>query len=159
MKAEFILDAEVLEESDRQKLERALSELATGDAPLFVEIITVNEEEIRELNARERGIDRVTDVLSFPSMDGIKGEEILSDEHGEELDEEGRLFLGSIAICEQRAKAQAEEYGHSYARELNYLIVHGVLHCLGYDHETEEEKREMRKKEETVMQKLSLTRE
>ncbi|MDE6273787.1 MAG: rRNA maturation RNase YbeY [Clostridiales bacterium] len=156
---EFYLDAEFLPESDRVKLQSALSDLATSDAPLLLEIITVNEEEIRELNARERGIDRVTDVLSFPSMDGIKGEEILSDEHGEELDEEGRLFLGSIAICEQRAKEQAEEYGHSYARELNYLIVHGVLHCLGYDHETEEEKREMRKKEETVMEKLSLTRE
>ena len=101
----------------------------------------------------------MTDVLSFPSMELKRGEFILSSEHGEEIDEEGNLFTGSIAVCEKRAKEQAEEYGHSYERELFYLTVHGVLHCLGYDHETEEDKREMREKEEFVMKKLGLTRE
>ena len=67
--------------------------------------------------------------------------------------------MGSIVICEQRAREQAEEYGHSFERELWYLAVHGLLHCLGYDHETEEERREMREKEEYVMQKLDLRRE
>ena len=104
-------------------------------------------------------MDRVTDVLSFPSMDGIKDKPVLADEHGECIDEEGRIFLGSIVICEKRAREQAAEYGHSFERELWYLAVHGVLHCLGYDHETEEEKREMRAKEEEVMAKLDLTRE
>ncbi len=156
---EFRLEASLFTEEEKTNLADALSFLAESDAPLLVEILTVDAEEMRELNARERNVDRVTDVLSFPSMDAIKGVPITADEHGEELDEEGNLFLGSIVICKQRAREQAEEYGHSYAREIFYLIVHGILHCLGYDHETEEEKREMRSKEEAVMQKLSLTRE
>ena len=140
------------------RLSAALENIAEGD-DLSAELLLVSEEEIRELNARERGVDRVTDVLSFPSMDGIKGKSVLADEHGECIDEEGRIFLGSIVICEKRAREQAAEYGHSFERELWYLAVHGVLHCLGYDHETEEEKREMRAKEEEVMAKLDLTRE
>ena len=140
------------------RLSAALENIAQGD-DLSAELLLVSEEEIRELNARERGVDRVTDVLSFPSMDGIKGKPVLADEHGECIDEEGRIFLGSIVICEKRAREQAAEYGHSFERELWYLAVHGVLHCLGYDHETEEEKREMRAKEEEVMAKLDLTRE
>lgn len=137
----------------------ALEELAESDAPLVFELILADEDEIKSLNAAYRGVDRVTDVLSFPSMEAIKGEPILSKEHKEEIDEEGRLYLGSIVVCTKRAREQAEEYGHSYERELFYLTVHGVLHCLGYDHETEEEKREMREKEETVMRKLGLTRD
>ena len=140
------------------RLSAALENIAEGD-DLSAELLLVSEEEIRELNARERGVDRVTDVLSFPSMDGIKGKPVLADEHGECIDEEARIFLGSIVICEKRAREQAAEYGHSFERELWYLAVHGVLHCLGYDHETEEEKREMRAKEEEVMAKLDLTRE
>ena len=135
----------------------ALDGLWEGD-DLIAEIFIVSAEEIRALNARERGIDRVTDVLSFPSMEGIKGAPILAEEHGEELDENGNVFLGSVVICEKRAREQAEEYGHSFERELWYLAVHGLLHCLGYDHMNEEEKREMREKEEYVMQKLDLGR-
>ena len=140
------------------RLAQALEGLWKGD-DLSAELLLVSEEEIRELNARERGVDSVTDVLSFPSMDGIKGAPILAEEHGEELDEDGNVFLGSIVICEKRAREQAQEYGHSFERELWYLAVHGVLHCLGYDHMTEEEKREMREKEESVMQKLDLRRD
>ena len=92
-------------------------------------------------------------------MAGLKGQPILAEEHGEELDEDGNVFLGSIVICEKRAREQAQEYGHSFERELWYLAVHGILHCLGYDHMTEEEKREMREKEESVMQKLDLRRD
>ena len=67
--------------------------------------------------------------------------------------------MGSVAICKKRAEEQAAEYGHSYARELTYLAVHGVLHCLGYDHEREEDKKIMREREESVMRALSLARE
>ena len=70
-----------------------------------------------------------------------------------------RLYLGSVAVCKKRAQEQAEEYGHSLAREMGYLIVHGALHCLGYDHEREEDKREMREREERVMERLDLRRE
>lgn len=147
-----------LPEEGLARLAQALEGLWEGD-DLSAELLLVSEEEIRQLNARERGVDSVTDVLSFPSMDGIKGQPILAEEHGEELDEDGNVFLGSIVICEKRAREQAQEYGHSFERELWYLAVHGILHCLGYDHMTEEEKREMREKEESVMQKLDLRRE
>ncbi len=147
-----------LPEEGLARLAQALEGLWEGD-DLSAELLLVSEEEIRQLNARERGVDSVTDVLSFPSMDGIKGQAILAEEHGEELDEDGNVFLGSIVICEKRAREQAQEYGHSFERELWYLAVHGILHCLGYDHMTEEEKREMREKEESVMQKLDLRRD
>ncbi len=147
-----------LPEEELARLAQALEGLWEGD-DLSAELLLVSEEEIRQLNARERGVDSVTDVLSFPSMDGIKGQAILAEEHGEELDEDGNVFLGSIVICEKRAREQAQEYGHSFERELWYLAVHGILHCLGYDHMTEEEKREMREKEESVMQKLDLRRD
>ncbi|MFR1982438.1 MAG: rRNA maturation RNase YbeY [Christensenellaceae bacterium] len=71
----------------------------------------------------------------------------------------GNLFIGSVAVCVKRAKEQAEEYGHSYHRELHYLLVHGILHCLGYDHETETEKSEMREKEECILGKMGITRD
>lgn len=156
--AKFFFDADFLSEKEKSGLSRAVEDFATGD-PLAVELVLVGEEQIRELNKTMRGIDRVTDVLSFPSMDDIFCRPISESEHGEEIDEEGRIFLGSIVVCEKRAREQAEEYGHSYERELFYLIVHGVLHCLGYDHETEEDKARMREKEEAAMKKLSLTRE
>ena len=146
-----------LPEKGLARLAEAVDGLWEGDA-LAAEILLVSEEEIRALNARERGVDAVTDVLSFPSMEGIKGAPILAEEHGEELDENGNVFLGSVVICEKRAREQAEEYGHSFEREIWYLAVHGLLHCLGYDHMNEEEKREMREKEEYVMQKLDLGR-
>lgn len=158
MKSNFYLDTEVFSEKDRERLSFALQGLAEGDCSFCLEVLIVDEEEIQRLNREVRGIDRVTDVLSFPSLEGIKGEYLVADEYADELDEEDRLFLGSIVICETRARQQAEEYGHSYDRELYYLTVHGVLHCLGYDHETDEEKREMREKEEEVMQRLGLTR-
>lgn len=141
------------------RLAEAMDGLWEGD-DLSAEIWLIPAEEIRALNKRERGVDRVTDVLSFPSMDDIKDKPILAEEHADSVrPEDGTVFLGSIVICEQRAREQAEEYGHSFERELWYLAVHGLLHCLGYDHETEEERREMREKEECVMQKLDLRRE
>ena len=74
------------------------------------------------------------------------------------MDEEGRLVVGSIAICIKRAKEQAEEYGHSYERELHYLIVHGIMHCLGYDHMEESDKAQMREQEEKILTKIGITR-
>ena len=76
----------------------------------------------------------------------------------EDLDEGEAVELGDVVICEDRAREQAEEFGHSYERELIYLFVHSVFHLLGYDHENEIEKKEMRAKEESVMEKLGITR-
>ena len=102
--------------------------------------------------------DTVTDVLSFPSIEHIKGVTLNIEDFPTEIDEEDNLFLGSIAICVKRAKEQAEEYGHSYLRELYYLVTHGLFHLLGYDHMTDSDKAEMREREERVLEKLALTR-
>lgn len=157
--SKFFIDTEDLSVEEKTQLSSALEALAEGDVPLSVELLLTDEQEIQRLNREMRGIDKVTDVLSFPALDGIKGQPLLKEEHAFELDEEERLLLGSIVICKKRAMEQAEEYGHSYARELFYLAVHGVLHCLGYDHETDGEKAEMREKEESVMKKMNLKRE
>ena len=140
-------------------LENAMQGFVQTDVPLAVELIFVDGEEIRRLNKELRNIDKVTDVLSFPTLDGIKGEAIHGEEYPFDMDEEGQLLIGSIAICCDRAREQAEEYGHSYNRELHYLIVHGIMHCLGYDHITDEERAEMRTQEECILQKLGITRE
>ena len=139
-------------------LENAMDGFVETDVTLAIEFLFVDGEEIRRLNSEQRNIDKVTDVLSFPSLDGIKGESIYADEHPFEIDEEGNLLLGSVVVCCDRAKEQAEEYGHSYERELHYLLVHGIMHCLGYDHMTDEEKTEMREKEEYILEKLGITR-
>lgn len=140
-------------------LEDAMQGFVKTDVPLSIEFVFVDEEEIQRLNREQRNTDRVTDVLSFPTLDGIKGKPLKKKEHLFECDEDGRLFIGSVAVCVKRAKEQAEEYGHSYERELHYLLVHGIMHCLGYDHMEESEQKEMREKEEYVLRKLGITRE
>ncbi|MDO5301715.1 MAG: rRNA maturation RNase YbeY [Tissierellia bacterium] len=109
-----------------------------GALPELVELSLtfVDGEEIQRLNREYRGVDAITDVLSFPLME----------EH-EEL-----LSLGDVVINTQRLKEQAEEYGHGYRRELLYLSLHSLLHLYGYDHQEEEEKREMRALEEELLE-------
>ena len=142
-----------------QALEGAMDGFVGTDVPLAIELVFLDGEEIRRLNRETRDTDRVTDVLSYPALDDIKGQALKGDDHPYEIDEEGNLLIGSIVICCDRAKEQAEEYGHSYHRELHYLIVHGIMHCLGYDHMTDEDKAEMREKEEFILQKLGIVRE
>lgn len=147
------------EQFDFSPLAEAFEGEIESDCGLSAEIIITDEAEIRRLNAEARGIDAVTDVLSFPSLDGIRGKALKKADFPFEVDEDGNIFLGSIVICEKRAREQAEEYGHSYMRELHYLAVHGLWHLLGYDHMTEEDKPEMRAKEEKILSKLGITRE
>ncbi len=148
-----------LSEMQIDALCRAIGESVRADIPIAVEYVSVSGEEIRRLNKETRAIDKVTDVLSFPTLSGIKGEALCGADFPYDIDEEGRLLVGSIVICKERAREQAIEYGHSYERELHYLFVHGVMHCLGYDHITDEERAEMRAKEEEVLVKLGITRE
>ena len=165
MRKKFILEAfgeneaDVIDRENAEKIEAALSDFVQTDVPLKIECEFVGEEEIRRLNSEMRGIDKVTDVLSFPELENIKGKPIKKAEHPFELDEDGALLIGSLAVCVKRAKEQAEEYNHSYYRELNYLIVHGILHCLGYDHIEEKDKAEMRAKEEEILGDMGITRE
>lgn len=147
------------EQFDFSPLAEAFEGEIESDCGLSAEIIITDEAEIQRLNTEARGIDAVTDVLSFPSLDGIRGKALKKADFPFEVDEEGNIFLGSIVICEKRAREQAEEYGHSYMRELHYLAVHGLWHLLGYDHMTEEDKPEMRAREEKILSKLGITRE
>lgn len=102
----------------------------------------VDEDEIRSLNRDYRRKDSVTDVLSFPVFER------------DEIEDSG--LLGDVVICAKRAQEQAEEFGHSYEREIIYLTVHSILHLLGYDHEIEEEKIEMRSLEKEIMKELEV---
>lgn len=147
------------EQLDFSPLAAAFGGEFKSDCDLLCEVVVVDEEEIKRLNLETRKIDSVTDVLSFPSLEGIKGKDLRAADFPTEIDEEGNLFIGSIAICEKRAREQAEEYGHSFDRELNYLAAHGVLHLLGYDHMTDADKAEMRSREERVLKRLNLSRD
>ena len=121
-----------------------------------INILLTDDAGIREVNRDMRDIDRATDVLSFPMFDLAPGE------HPDEYDADpdtGLVPLGDMCISVERARAQAEEYGHSFEREICYLSVHSVLHLLGYDHLDEGEmKRQMRGREEEIMSQLKLER-
>lgn len=123
-----------------------------------IDLTFTEPDEMRELNNRTRGVDSVTDVLSYPSGTYRKGtaRDCVPQTKTEYNDETRRYSLGSIAICRRRAWEQATEYGHSYARELCYLFAHGVCHLLGYDHDTPEKKGAMRIAEEASLSGIDL---
>lgn len=110
--------------------------------PVELSIVITDDAAVQELNRTYRGIDRPTDVLSFPQEE--PGEEILR------APEQPRL-LGDVVISFNRVEEQAREYGHSVDRELAYLTAHGILHLLGYDHEADEERQVMRAHEERAL--------
>ncbi|MBO5223474.1 MAG: rRNA maturation RNase YbeY [Clostridia bacterium] len=122
-----------------------------------VEVEFVSEDEIKELNAQTRNIDKVTDVLSYPALDEILP--FTAQNYPYEYNAETKqVGLGSIVICEAVAKSQAEEYGHSEEREKAYLFLHGLLHLLGYDHIEEDDKKIMREQEEKILSGIGITR-
>lgn len=126
-----------------------------------VELITLSPSEIRELNAQMRGVDKETDVLSFPSLELNAGsyEEFCENNYPFDVNpDDKKVVLGSIAICNEVAALQAAEYGHSTEREKGYLFLHGLLHLLGYDHMTDGDKRVMREAEERILNGIGLSR-
>lgn len=126
-----------------------------------VDLLLTHDEEIHELNREHRGIDRPTDVLSFPMLEFEEaGDFSTFDETcGELFDpESGELLLGDIVISVDRVLAQAEEYGHSPRREYAFLIAHSMLHLFGYDHMEEEERRVMEQKQRDIMERVQILR-
>jgi len=117
-----------------------------------VDIFILSDMAMRKANRLYRDVDKPTDVLSFPAINWQAGEGPAPD-----IDT-GRVFLGDVLISIDRAAAQAAAYGHSLARELGFLAVHGTLHLLGYDHETEEGRVFMRAREEAVLERRGLSR-
>ena len=123
------------------------------DEDCEISVSIVDNEEIREINRQFRSIDRATDVLSFPMLTFAEGEEA-------EVNENDEIVLGDIIISLERAKEQAEEYGHYAARECGFLTTHSVLHLLGYDHERgEDDTARMRRREKEYLEAIGLTRD
>ena len=123
------------------------------DMDVEISLSFVSLEEIHRMNREYRGVDRPTDVLSFPMFDST-----------EEMEEMQRLTggdvpLGDVVICMDKIRDQAEEFGHSEERETVYLFTHSVLHLLGYDHEEDEDRRKMRAREEEIMESLGISRQ
>ena len=126
------------------------------DFPCEVDVRLTSDEGIHQINREMRGVDRPTDVLSFPAFALTPGE--LPGEEDADM-ATGLVPLGDMCLSMERVKAQAKEYGHSNRRELAYLVVHSVLHLLGYDHLDEgAEKARMRAREETIMEELGILR-
>ena len=140
-----------------QKVANAAYKKLNQREKLFVELIFLSEEEIKEVNKNERQIDKVTDVLSFPYLDGVRGRVLTAEDFGEQ-DFKGGYLLGSICICLKRAEEQALEYGHSLKREVCFLLLHGILHCFGYDHIEKEDEEEMIGLAEEIMNLLNIKR-
>ncbi|MCQ2387309.1 MAG: rRNA maturation RNase YbeY, partial [Clostridia bacterium] len=114
-----------------KKITNAVLKVLSQKEKFKVEIVFESLDEIHALNKQMRGVDKPTDVLSFPTLDGIREKIINRDDCLTELD--GKyIMLGSIVLCEDKIKEQAKEYGHSEERERNYLIIHGLLHLFGY---------------------------
>ena len=123
------------------------------DFPCEISVLVTNDAKIREINREQRQIDAPTDVLSFPMFDLTPGE--LPDPSADADPDTGCVPLGDMALSMERVAAQAKEYGHSNRRELSYLVVHSVLHLLGYDHMDEgPEKARMREREELILARL-----
>lgn len=125
--------------------------VAEKTAPCEIEVQFTDDKGIRQLNAVHRGRDETTDVLSFPLVE--PGAPLVREPDG------SLPVLGSMAVNVSRCREQANEFGHSFRRELCYLAVHSVLHLLGYDHGNDEDKPVMREKEEQIMLTLRLTRD
>lgn len=123
----------------------------------YVEVDFVSKDEIRMVNNSTRGVDKVTDVLSFPALESIRP--FVKENYPYECNEKGEITLGNIVICLDVAKEQANEYGHSLQRETCYLFTHGLMHLLGYDHIEESDKALMRDAEERVLSAVGITRE
>ncbi len=125
------------------------------DEDCIISIMLTDDEGIHEINLEQRGIERATDVLSFPMNELIPGE--FDSEYCEYDFETDMIMLGDMVLSLERCAQQAEEYGHSFEREVSYLCVHSVLHLLGYDHLDEaEQKAQMRAREDAIMDIIGL---
>lgn len=126
-----------------EKSIKAVLKVEELDDDVEISVSFVGDEEIRDLNRDYRGVDKSTDVLSFPMDD-----EFIIDNR----------ILGDVIINTRRVMEQAEELGHSHKRELSYLTVHSILHLLGYDHMEDEDKKDMREREKLAMKELEIYR-
>lgn len=134
-------------------IKKCFEEEGLDKLKIYINIILTNPEEIKKINKEYRNIDKETDVLSFPMFQKEEIDELIKKQENIVTD-----ILGDVVISVKRVYEQAEEYNHSFERELAYMLVHGFYHLMGYDHMEEEEKKIMREKEENILQNLNITR-
>lgn len=121
-----------------------------------------DDDSIREVNKEFRDIDKSTDVLSFPAIDFEKPSDFsfLTGDEPDYFDPDtNELILGDIMISLEHAHAQADEYGHSFKREIAFLITHSLLHLCGYDHMEDDERKVMEEKQKNILNNLGITRD
>lgn len=134
-----------------------LSHLEQTDE-VYVEMTLVEPSEIQEINRTTRGVDSVTDILSFPTLEALKGR-VNANEFPADIDyDSGAIMMGELVLCVDRAREQAEEYGHTLARELGFLTTHGTLHLFGFDHIEKNDEIEMFSKQKIILDGIGLTR-
>ena len=148
------IDRNADEKTIKKVLEECYKTENLTNSKLIITITLTTPEKIRQINNEYRQIDKATDVLSFPMFEKTELDEKIKKQ--EFLHED---VLGDIIISVQKVEEQAKEYGHSFERELSYMVVHGFYHLMGYDHIEEKDKIIMRPKEENVLSKLGITRE
>ncbi len=142
------------EDTIEKVVKKCFEEEGLTNSNLIMTITLTTPEEIRRINFKYRNIDKETDVLSFPMFEK---EELNKKIKNKDFTYED--VLGDIIISIEKVKKQAEEYQHSFERELSYMVVHGFYHLMGYDHIKEEDKKLMRPKEEKILDDLKITRD
>ena len=146
----FELTDEIKETLEKVCLKSLQYEEFNEDCEISLSIVT--NDEIHDINKQFRNIDSPTDVLSFPQLTFEEGEEA-------DVNENGEIVLGDIIISIDRAREQAEEYGHSLKRELAFLSVHSMLHLMGYDHMVPEEEEDMFRRQKEILIEAGIPRE
>lgn len=144
----------------KKLLESALKHLNQPASDIEMSLSFVTAEEIRELNKQYRNVDDVTDVLSFPTVDNTERKvlDVKAFAADSVNPETGKLNIGDVIICRERANLQATEYNHSLKRELCFLSLHGLLHLLGYDHIDEADEHQMVALQDEILNKMRITR-
>ena len=137
----------------KKVFEECFKEEGLQDSKLYITVTFTNPENIQSINKEYRNIDKPTDVLSFPMFEKEELDKKIQQKEFEYPD-----ILGDIVISIPKVEEQAKEYGHSFERELSYMLVHGFYHLMGYDHMEEEDKKEMRTKEEKILKTLNIVR-
>lgn len=149
-----IEEKEELEVFIKNIVQTCFEEEKLNNLNFYLSVTLTTPEEIHKLNKKYRNVDKETDVLSFPMFEKQELEEIRNEKRINQLAE----AIGDIVISVERVEEQAKEYGHSFQRELAYMVVHGFYHIMGYDHIEEKDKEEMRPKEEKILAMIKQTR-
>ena len=149
-RTDFEISGEIMEAVEKACLETLKYEEFDVDCEISLSFVT--NEEIHQINRQFRNVDAPTDVLSFPQLTFEEGEEA-------DVNENGEIVLGDIIISVERAREQAEEYGHGLKREIAFLTVHSMLHLLGYDHMEKDEEEDMFRRQKEILEIAGIPRE